>query len=101
MMQAEVRRGSLYLTAEICARWLAGLDCVALLRDGDDLVVLPVRHAAAGGFLMKRRNGAGDRVVHAPEFFRANGIGDDAERTVILAWDERRAALVATRGFAY
>lgn len=91
-----IRRGALYLSAAACERHFAGIDAVALLRGDRDLIILPVRHAAAGGYLLKRRNARGDRVVLAPEFFRACGFDDDAEVALEARWDDRAAALVVT-----
>lgn len=91
----QIRRGGLYLSAGICQRYFAGLETVVLLWRNDDLVILPVRHAASGGYLLKRRNGAGDRVVFAPDFFREHGIGDQYEGEFVVGWESAQAALVA------
>jgi hypothetical protein len=96
----ELRRGSLYLARELYQRHFAGLDGVVLLRRDDDLLVLPVRHSAAGGYLLKIRNSAGDRVVHAADFFRAHGVADADHLTLPAAWEPDRAALVAAGAFA-
>ncbi|MGD0719985.1 MAG: hypothetical protein ABR970_02935 [Roseiarcus sp.] len=95
-----LKRGSLYLSRDVADRYLAGLEAIVLLRRGDDLAILPVRHAAAGGSFLKRRNSAGDRVVHAPEFFRAHDVGDDIERELAVSWSREAAGLVATGAFA-
>jgi hypothetical protein len=95
-----VRRGSLHLGQAEYARHFDGLQAVVLLRDGPDLLVLPVRHAAAGGYVLKLRNSAGDRVVAAADFFRANGLGDEERRELTARWDEQRAALRAVSAFA-
>lgn len=94
-----VRRGGLYLSSTVCDRYFAGLESVILLRREHDLVVLPVRHAAAGGYLLKRRNGAGDRVVFAPDFFREHGYCDDVDCELHVGWDAGQAALVAKGAF--
>lgn len=95
-----VRRGSLYLTRELCDRYFAGLESVILLRRDDDLLILPVRHAAAGGYLLKLRNSAGDRVVNAADFFRVQGVADEAELSLAVAWSSERGGLVASPAFA-
>lgn len=95
----QVRRGGLYLSAQICQRHLPGLEAVILMRKSVDLVILPVRHAASGGYLLKRLNVAGDRVVFAPDFFRSNGLNDDIDRNILVAWDAEQAALVAEAVF--
>ena len=88
-----VKRGSLYLTRAVYDRFFAGVEAVILLRRGDDLLILPVRHAAAGGYLLKLRNAAGDRVVQAGDFFLEHGIGDEAELTLPVVWDQALAGL--------
>ena len=94
-----VRRGALHLTRQVYERFFDRLDNVVLLRDGSDLVVLPVHHQAAGGYVIKLRSGAGDRAVAAADFFRDNGLEDDVQLTLTAAWDETRAALVAAGAF--
>jgi hydrogenase maturation protease len=96
----EIRRGTLHLAAAVYERFFAGLATVVLLREGADLLILPVRDAAAGGYLVKQRNRAGDRVVDAADFFRANGIEDTVERAGPVSWSSERAALVAAGLFA-
>lgn len=91
-----IRRGALYMSAAVCERYFAKVDAVALLRRDSDLVVLPVRHAAAGGYLLKRRNKCGDRVVSSPEFFRACGFDDDVAVELKAHWDEPTTALIAS-----
>lgn len=88
-----VKRGSLYLVRALYDRYFAGLDAVILLRQDDDLLIMPVRHTASGGYLLKLRNGAGDRVVSAPDFFREHGIEDDAELCLPVTWSTEKAAL--------
>ena len=94
-----VKRGSLYLTREIYDRYFPELETVILIRRGDDLLILPVRHAASGGYLLKLRNGAGDRVVSAPDFFREQGIDDDDELCLPVTWSAENAALCSDNAF--
>jgi len=94
-----LRCGSLYLSRELYDRYFAGLEAVVLLRRGRDLCILPVKHAAAGGYLLKLRNRAGDRVVHAPDFFREHGI-DEVTRELSVHWSTDQVALVAIEAFA-
>jgi hypothetical protein len=94
-----LRRGSLYFDAALHERHFAGLETLVLLRRGACLAILPVRHAASGGYLIKRRNAAGDRVVSAPDFFRAQGLADDAEIGLQLRWSDEEAALVSNPVF--
>ena len=94
-----VRRGSLYLGREVYDRYFAGLEAVILLRRDNDLLILPVRHAASGGYLLKLRNGAGDRVVSAPDFFREQGIEEGDELNLDVAWSVEKAALCSSKAF--
>lgn len=86
--------GGLHMPGDVCQSHLAGIAGIVLLRREDDLLILPVRHAAAGGYLLKLRNSAGDRVAHAPDFFRAQGIGDEAERDIVVTWDADQGGFV-------
>jgi hydrogenase maturation protease len=86
-------RGALHLERAVHDRFFAGLSTVVLLRRDRDLLIMPVRHAAAGGTLIKIRNAQGDRVIDAVDFCRAQGLEDPAERTLIAAWDSEAAAL--------
>ena len=90
-----VRRGGLYLDHTTCDRFFAGLETVILIADGRDLVILPVRHAAAGGYLLKRRNVTGDRVVNAADFFRSHGVDDDDELESEVFWSTEKGGIIA------
>ncbi|MBX9649654.1 MAG: hypothetical protein K2X57_21655 [Xanthobacteraceae bacterium] len=90
-----LQRGALYLSREVYDRYFPGLDTVILLRRDRDLCILPVKHAAAGGYLLKLRNKAGDRVVHAPDFFRECGIDENVALELSVVWSTERGALVA------
>ena len=94
-----LQRGALYLSCDVYDRYFAGLEAVVLLRRGQDLCILPVKHAAAGGYLLKLRNRAGDRVVHAPDFFREHGVDETATLELSVVWSTEQAALVATGTF--
>lgn len=94
-----LRRGALYLSCEIYGRYFAGLEAVILLRRDRDLCILPVRHAAAGGYLLKLRNKLGDRVVHAPDFFREHGVDEDIALQLSVVWSTEHGALVAADAF--
>jgi hypothetical protein len=94
-----LKRGALYLSSDVYDRYFAGLETVILLRRDRDLCVLPVRHAAAGGYLLKLRNKAGDRVVYAPDFFREHGIDESIALELSVVWSAERGALVAAGAF--
>ncbi|HMU56490.1 MAG TPA: hydrogenase maturation protease [Nitrospira sp.] len=94
-VEITIRRGSIYIGAGVHASYFGDLESLVLLRREDKLLLLPVRHAAAGGLLIKIRNPQGDRVVHAQEFLRGHGIDERQEWTVPVRWDAQAAALVA------
>jgi hypothetical protein len=94
-----LRQGALHLSRETYERYFAGLEGVILLRRDRDLCILPVRHAAAGGYLLKVRNKAGDRVVHAPDFFRQQNVDDRIALELTVSWSAERGALVAAELF--
>lgn len=94
-----IRRGALHLAREVYERYFNGLDNVVLLRDGHDLIVLPVRNPSAGGYVIKLRTAAGDRTVQAADFFRDNGIEDEIEMTLPAHWSDERAALITPHAF--
>ena len=94
-----VRRGALHFSDDVYCRYFSGLDNVVMLRDGADLLVLPVRQQAAGGYVIKLRTRAGDRLVSAADFFRDNGLEDDVELTLPAQWDDKRMALIAENAF--
>ena len=94
-----LKRGSLYLSRAIYERFLAGIETVILLRRADDLLILPVHQAASGGYLLKLRNAAGDRVVQAADFFQAHGIGDEIEATLPVVWNTQLAGLCSNTAF--
>ena len=86
-------RGSLYLGGEVYERYFAGLDAVILLRRDDDLYIMPVRNTAGGGYLLKLKNSAGDRIINAMDFFREHGLDDFEEKIIEFFWDPDMAAL--------
>jgi hypothetical protein len=94
-----LKRGSLYLSRAIYDRYFHGLEGIVLLRREADLLILPVRHAAAGGYFLKLCNSAGDRVVTAPDFFREHRADHEFERRLPVNWVTARAALVAFGAF--
>jgi hypothetical protein len=94
-----VKRGSLYLDRALYDRYFPGLEAVILLRRDNGLLILPVRHTASGGYLLKLRNGAGDRVVSAPDFFREQGIEDGIELEIPVVWSTEQAGLWSAEAF--
>lgn len=93
-LDVRVARANFYLSREICDAHLAGLHSVALLQHEDRVLIVPLMPGSAGGLLLKLRNGRGDRVIHAQEFFRTHGYLEDfEERHCELRWDAKMAAL--------
>lgn len=91
-----ISRGALHMSGDVYEHHLAGISSIILLRRDRDLLILPVRHVAAGGYLLKLRNSAGDRVAHAPDFFRAQGISDDDVREIRVTWDAQQGGFVGS-----
>jgi hydrogenase maturation protease len=92
--EISVARGNLYLTREICDTYLPGVASVALLLRDAQVLIVPLIQQSAGGLLLKQRNARGDRVIHAQEFFRNNGLPEEFElRTVPVSWNQDSAAL--------
>lgn len=90
-----LKRGSLYLSGETYDKYFAGLDAVILLGRDGHLYIMPVRNTSGGGYLLKLRNSAGDRIINAPDFFREHGLDDFQEREIDVLWDQNMAALKA------
>lgn len=94
-----IQDGALYLSRDVYTRFFDHLESVILLRRGNDLCVLPVRQTASGGYLLKVRNRAGDRVVHAPDFFRQNGFPEHSQTEFEAEWSSTHGALIVARAF--
>ena len=97
--EVSVSRGSLYLNCEIYERYFLDLSAVILLRSDDDLLIMPVMNAAAGGYLLKLKNTAGDRVVNAMDFFREQGFDENHSCVFQVVWNTEKAALQAENAF--
>ncbi|MCL6599583.1 hypothetical protein [Alicyclobacillus macrosporangiidus] len=87
-MQIELTStGYLYIPAAEAWRFPVGT-AVALVR-GDELWLMPVRHAGSGGLLLKLRNARGDRSLFVQEFL-PEGVPPGPREAV---WDEELGAL--------
>ena len=85
--RVRIARGSFYLSAELCALYLPGIDSIAPLAREGAVYLLPLLGTAGGGLLLKLRNAHGDRVVHALEFLRTLGLdADTPELNVPVRW---------------
>jgi hypothetical protein len=81
-------RGYLILPVEIAAKYYPEDACVAMIRE-DELWVLPIRSAAAGGLMLKQRNLEGDRSVLVWE-----ALPDDHQSGNFPAtWDPENGAM--------
>ena len=85
--------GRIYLDRELHERYFRNLETVSLLRDGEDLLIVPVASAASGGYLMKIRNSRGDRVIEAADVLRDSGLEDAPGQEKAISWSSSRAAL--------
>jgi len=93
-LNLRLHRNHLYIEADMFETYLANVSSVALVREGDDLLIFPIASAEAGGFFIKQVNMRGDRAIHAADFFRLHGIDDNLD----LMIDARPDTLIA--GFA-
>ena len=89
----DVVEGRILLPADLAAAYFAEVEAVVVLIDPDRISVLPVRHMAAGGCLLKQRNMAGDRVAAAPDVFRHVGLGAWQGKGLPALWSEADGAL--------
>ncbi len=89
----DVAEGRVLLPAALAEAHFAGIEAVVVLIDAERISILPVRHMAAGGCLLKRRNIAGDRVAAAPDVFRHVGLGDWRGEGLPARWSEAEGAL--------
>ncbi len=98
---ARIARDHLYIDAAAYDRHLAPAGNVALLRENDDLLILPVLGKGSGGFYVKQVNARGDRAVHAADFLRLNGIDETVEHHVAAAWSGRIIGYAVRDFFAH
>lgn len=74
---------------------------VALLRQGADLLILPVHQAVFGGHLVEPRDAGGARAIDAREFFRGQQLDCENELRVCAHWNPERSALCVRGLFAH
>ena len=87
-LSVQITRNHVYIDATSFDTHLARVANVALLRDGNNLLILPIVGAEAGGFFVKQVNARGDRAIHAADFFWLHGIDETSERHVAATWIE-------------
>lgn len=90
----DIKRGSIYISAEVYEVYFKGLEAVIVLIRDSKLMILPVRQMAAGGCLLKMRNAKGDRVATAPDVFEAHGLQDFSAEALEATWSSEDGALV-------
>ena len=91
----DIRRGGIYIPADLYETYFAGLEAVIVLIRDVNLMILPVRQMPAGGCLLKVRNAAGDRVATAPDVFEAAGLMEFSASDLPVRWSAEDGALVA------
>lgn len=91
----DVVRGTVRFPAIVARTYFPDVDAVAVLIDGQVLRILPIRHRAAGGCLLKQRNSAGDMVAAAFDVFENQGLGDWEAFGLPVRWSSADAALLA------
>jgi hypothetical protein len=96
----EIKNGAVYLSAVIAEKYFANIQTAILVRKDESLLVLPVHHVAAGGYLLKRRNAAGDRVIHGADFLRDQGFDGGKTLQRHTYWDPVVAGLFIADVFA-
>jgi len=80
--------GYLHLSGEIAGRYFPTDGVVALVK-GPEMWLMPTHNSSSGGFLLKRRNGRGDRSVLIWEVLNMRPV----EGARIAFWDEHQGAL--------
>ena len=89
-----ISNGNLYIDASISKKYFPDLQHVVLLKQDNQILILPIHYEGSGGLLLKIRNVQGDWVIHAQEFFREHGFDDPSDRLVPVSWDDAKAGLV-------
>ncbi len=95
MSAIAIRDGAIYLPCAVVDTYFRGIDAVIVLIQQDELLVMPVHQATAGGCLLKVRNAAGDRVVQARDVFQDQDLLDFATDSLTVAWQASKGALCA------
>jgi hypothetical protein len=89
-----VGNGRIVVPLDTYERWFGGAECAALLERDGALYLLPLRSAAVGGRLLKRRNLRGDRVIDAGDLLGGYGLGAfSAEHDCAVRWSDEVGGL--------
>lgn len=90
----DVRSGAIYLPAAVAGAYFSGLDAVAVVVGDGFLRILPVRHLQSGGYLLKIRNAAGDRVIAVMDLLRAHDLDGWRANGAEAVWSPENGALM-------
>ena len=93
MEQLTIQAGNIYLDSDQYDKYFSAVQAVVLLKQEVGVLLMPVQHAS-GGLLLKIRNAAGDRIVHASEFFTSNNIECESKQVIEAYWNSDMAALM-------
>jgi hypothetical protein len=100
-VELTVRRGTLIIDRADYEALFGQAGSVVLLREGIDLLVVPIHHAAIGGQLVKLRNAAGDRAIDVLGLFCAHERErEELELRLGAQWSPERGALCVRGLFA-
>ncbi len=91
-LELHLRQGFLHVPGEAHRRYLGECAVVAFLWSDPWIECIPLHNAAVGGFLLKMRTPAGDRVVDLRGFLREHDLDDMTNRLLSFSRDDRHAA---------
>ncbi len=90
-----IKDGAIYLPRALAETYFKGIDAVIVLIQQGELMVMPVHQATSGGSLLKVKNAAGDRVVHARDVFQDQDMLAFRAERLTVQWQSEKGALCA------
>ncbi len=87
-----LKDGYLFIPAPVYRDAMADLRAVAVLWRSACLHLIPLHPGSVGGFLLKRRNLAGDRVVDLRLFLREHELQENYEGVLSFLWMPEQGA---------
>ena len=87
-----LKDGYLFIPAPAYRDTMAGLQAVAVLWRSPCLHLIPLHPGTIGGFLLKRRDLAGDRVVDLRLFLRDHELAENFEGVLSFMWIPEQGA---------
>ena len=87
-----LKDGYLFIPAPAYRDSMAGLQAVAVLWRSPCLHLIPLHPGTIGGFLLKQRNLAGDRVVDLRLFLREHKLAENVEGVLSFMWIPEQGA---------